>query len=322
MGSDSINGRNTTPPNMGKNPPPGARRNDFCRYHRFHGHHTNDCRNIRKIILRLLDQGKLAHFLEGYVQPLPPPPQNQPVYRIEIDRGISKPNCNSIIHSAKSIQNLYDNVLKRVYKRDFRGNEIFSVAKREPLEEWQKREITFSAMDAPEEEASHTEPLVITMNLGKYSKWESDEASERKIWEINRILVDTGRSVDILFYHAFRTMGYKDSDLVPSIYNINGFNGIASRPKGELTVKIFAGELETQVIVCVIDVDSPYNALIGRPWIHGIKGIASTYHQAIRFPMPSGIGEIRGDIKEARDCIKKDVHKYDEKLRKKAERKK
>ncbi|XP_026416289.1 uncharacterized protein LOC113311698 [Papaver somniferum] len=86
-----------------------------------------------------------------------------------------------------------------------------------------------------------------------------------------------------------RTMGYKDSDLVPSTYNIYGFNGVASKPKGELTVKILAGELETK---------------------------------AIWFPMPSGIGEIRGDLRDAKECITKDVHNYEEKLRKNMEQRK
>ncbi|XP_026416663.1 uncharacterized protein LOC113312120 [Papaver somniferum] len=283
------------PPNLGREPPPGTRSHEFCRYHRFHGHHTNDCRNIRRIILRLIEQGKLAHFLENYV---PPPPQ-----------------------PARSIQNFHDKILKRVHKRDFEGNEIFSINTKEPLEEWQKREITFSAKDVPEGGNSYTNPLVITLNFWKYSRWEEDPAGKAKIWAIDKILVDTGSSVDILVYHTFKTMGYKDSDLVTSTYNIYGFNGVASKPKGELVVKIFAGELETKVTVCVIDIDSPYNALIVRPWIHGIKGIASTYQQAIRFPMPSGIGEIRGDLKDAQDCIKKDVHNCEEKIRKKIEQK-
>ncbi|XP_026384885.1 uncharacterized protein LOC113280481 [Papaver somniferum] len=302
------------PPNFGRKPPPGTRSHEFCKYHRFHGHHTNNCRNIRQIILRLIEQGKLVHFLENYAPPPPPPPrENQPVYRIEIDRGAQRPNCNTIIHAAKSIQNFHDNILRRVYKRDFEGKEIFSVNTKEPLEEWQKRKITFSAKDAPEGGNSHTNPLVITLNFGKYSKWEDDQAEKGKIWAIDRILVDTGSSVDILFYHAFKTMGYKDSDLVPSTYNIYGFNGIASKPKRELVIIFFAGGLETKVTVCIIDIDSPYDTLIERPWIHGIKGIVSTYHQAIQFPMPSAIGEIRGDFRDAQDCIKKDVHNCKEK---------
>ncbi|XP_026429318.1 uncharacterized protein LOC113325336 [Papaver somniferum] len=309
------------PPNLGREPPPRSKSHEFCGYHRFHGHHTDYCRNIRRIILRLIQQGKLANFLENYVPP-PPPRDNQQIYRTEIDRGAQRPNCNTIIHAAKSIQNFHDNILKIVHKRDFEGNEIFSVNTKEPLEEWQKREITFSAKDAPEGGNSHANPLVITLNFGKYSRWYEDQAEKGKIWAIDRILVDTGSSVDILFYHTFITIGYKESDLVPSTYNIYGFNGVASKTKGELIVKIFAGELETKVTLCVIDIDSPYSALIGRPWIPGIKGIASTYHQAIRFPMPSGIGEIRGDLKDAQYCIKKDVHNCEEKIRKKIKQKK
>ncbi|XP_026377390.1 uncharacterized protein LOC113271700 [Papaver somniferum] len=55
------------PPNFGREPPPESRSHEFCKYHRLHGHQTGDCRNVRRIILRLIDQGKLAHFLEGYV---------------------------------------------------------------------------------------------------------------------------------------------------------------------------------------------------------------------------------------------------------------
>lgn len=58
-----------------------------------------------------------------------------------------------------------------------------------------------------------------------------------------------------------------------------------------------------------MDVESPYNVLIGKPWLQGITGMASTFHQCIKFPMPVGIGIIRGDTSEdeARDCNKIDV---------------
>ena len=34
----------------------------------------------------------------------------------------------------------------------------------------------------------------------------------------------------------------------------------------------------------VIKVDSPYNMLLGRPWLHGMGTIASTLHQRLKFP--------------------------------------
>ena len=62
-----------TPWNMGTEPPPNHRSHEFCSYHHFHGHTTNDCRNVKRIILRMIDQGKLNHFLVGH-------PQSQPLH--------------------------------------------------------------------------------------------------------------------------------------------------------------------------------------------------------------------------------------------------
>ncbi|XP_026428185.1 uncharacterized protein LOC113324059 [Papaver somniferum] len=132
-----------------------------------------------------------------------------------------------------------------------------------------------------------------------------DRKGKGKIRDMDRVLVDMGSSVDILFYRAFKALRYEDSDMIPSAYNLYGFNGMATKPKGEICIKIIVGDLETEVTVCVVDVESPYNALMGSPWIHGIKGVASTYHQVIRFSMPSGIGEIKGNMKIRRIAVKR-----------------
>ncbi|GFY99885.1 hypothetical protein Acr_13g0012850 [Actinidia rufa] len=53
----------------------------------------------------------------------------------------------------------------------------------------------------------------------------------------------------------------------------------------------------------VVDCPSPYNAILGRPTLGGIKAITSTYHLKLKFPTPTGIGEIKGDQKVARQCF-------------------
>ncbi|XP_026381536.1 uncharacterized protein LOC113276178 [Papaver somniferum] len=60
------------PHNVGDEPPSGRRSKEFCVYHHFHGHTTSNCRNVRKIILRMIKQGKLDHFLAKQSQHLPP----------------------------------------------------------------------------------------------------------------------------------------------------------------------------------------------------------------------------------------------------------
>ncbi|GFS29730.1 hypothetical protein Acr_00g0008110 [Actinidia rufa] len=45
----------------------------------------------------------------------------------------------------------------------------------------------------------------------------------------------------------------------------------------------------------VVDCPSPYNAILGRPTLGGIKAITSTYHLKMKFPTLTGIGEKAGD---------------------------
>ncbi|GFZ05117.1 hypothetical protein Acr_17g0006890 [Actinidia rufa] len=53
----------------------------------------------------------------------------------------------------------------------------------------------------------------------------------------------------------------------------------------------------------VVDCPSPYNAILGRPTLGGIKAITSTYHLKMKFPTLTGIGEVKGDRKVARQCF-------------------
>nr|QBG82604.1 uncharacterized protein with pepsin/retropepsin domain [Papaver somniferum] len=137
-----------------------------------------------------------------------------------------------------------------------------------------------------EGEEVHDNPLVVKLEINPKSKEDEDDEAEDS-WAINRILIDTGSSVNILFYHTYKTMGGRDDDLIPSTYKIYGFN------------------------------ESPYNALIGRPWLHGILGVASTFHQCIKFPHLSGVGIIKGDWVEGKRCYETEVESCEGRANKK-----
>jgi len=34
----------------------------------------------------------------------------------------------------------------------------------------------------------------------------------------------------------------------------------------------------------VLDIELPYNIILGRPWIHAMKDVPSMYHQSLKFP--------------------------------------
>ena len=52
----------------------------------------------------------------------------------------------------------------------------------------------------------------------------------------------------------------------------------------------------------VVDYDSSYNMILGRPWIHKMGAVPSTLHQMVKFPTPWGIKAIRGDQEYSRPC--------------------
>ena len=63
-------------------------------------------------------------------------------------------------------------------------------------------DITFKESDAHLVHHPHCDILVIIMMMANNN--------------VHRILVDSGSSVDILYYHAFQKIGLKDNDLKPS----------------------------------------------------------------------------------------------------------
>ncbi|KAJ9560607.1 hypothetical protein OSB04_005767 [Centaurea solstitialis] len=83
-----------------------------------------------------------------------------------------------------------------------------------------------------------------------------------------------------------------------------GFNGDAMSTLGEIVLPVFAKGINKQTKFNVIDCPSAYNAILGRPWIHDMKAVPSTYHQKIKFPSPWGVQEIISEKKIARECYK------------------
>ncbi|XP_026417510.1 uncharacterized protein LOC113312993 [Papaver somniferum] len=270
----------------------------FCHYHQYRCHSTNNCREVKDIVQHLIRDGYLRQFVRHPSQAVATP--NAPVHQVRIDR--STQFVNTISYSSPQEYNLNPGIISRIHKRDHNGKEIFSIAKALPMEPWMVQPIFFSAQDVPMNGQAHSDPLVITLMI--------------EGWGVRRILVDSGSSIEVLFYDTFKRMELSDDILVPSTYRIYGFNGTVTIPKGELNLRVSDGGcyLDTLTTFCVVDVASPYEAIIDRSWIVRIKGVASAYHQRLRFLMYKGISEVVGDSQAPRQCMQVDT-KINEDLR-------
>jgi len=52
----------------------------------------------------------------------------------------------------------------------------------------------------------------------------------------------------------------------------------------------------------VADVPSAYNMILGRSGLSALRAVPSTYHMVLKFPTAAGIGKVRGDQRQAREC--------------------
>ena len=245
---------------------------------------------------------------------------SDPVKRkmIRVNEDDKRLECNMITKTM--VNEFHENIKGRIHKRNFEGRKVMAVEKTSPLKDWEKQKITFMAAEIPKENLNHTSPLVITVPITRKKKETTTKSTGE--WILNRTLIDTGSSVDIIFYHAFWGMGFKDEEMSSSTYFVHGFGKSTTKPKGEIVVRIPLGEIETHVTLCVVDMESPYNMLLGRPWTHAIKAVVSTLHQCIKFPTPNGIGEIRGDVDNAKLCHQIEVKHYEGRAKKKQFRRK
>ncbi|XP_028119497.1 uncharacterized protein LOC114316988 [Camellia sinensis] len=99
-------------------------------------------------------------------------------------------------------------------------------------------------------------------------------------------------------------MKLEDKDLVPATSPLVGFNSEPEWPIGKIILPFKAGLVVKQVEFWVLKVPSTYNLILGRGWLHAMQAVASTFHQVMRFPAPSGqIEEVWGDQVMAKQCF-------------------
>jgi hypothetical protein len=119
---------------------------------------------------------------------------------------------------------------------------------------------------------------------------------------VRRILIDGGSSVNIIQLEALKKMNIPDSDIIPESSILVGFSGETKNTVGEVRFPVYIKGVNSIQRFCVMDSLSCYNIILGRPWIHDMKVVPSTYHQCVKLPTPWGIVKIESDQQEAKEC--------------------
>ena len=113
----------------------------------------------------------------------------------------------------------------------------------------------------------HYDALILTLCINSF--------------DVHRVLIDPGSAVELLHLPAFMQMKVPLNHLSSAGRVLSGFNGSTTLTVGDIALFVKAGLVTQQVLFSVVEDLGPYNAIIGRTWLHTMKAIPSTYHQTI-----------------------------------------
>ena len=116
----------------------------------------------------------------------------------------------------------------------------------------------------------HNDPFLVVLGIGEY--------------DVTKVLIDTGISVDLIFRRTLQKMGIDLDDIKASSKTLTGVNGSFETILGTVGLPVRACGVTRMVKFAVLSTKAPYHAILGTPWIHSMLAIPSTYHQCIKFP--------------------------------------
>ena len=242
---------------------------------------TERCYSLKQHLEELAKAGHLRRYIGGdqrqRYQEGPTAVHNpKPAARVIEMIHTSRPK-------GKSFDRLRSDLKKAQHLREVFQVAEGSVVSKKPRTDFPNNEqlIFFSDEDLRDVQTPHDDPLVVKLRIG-----DSD---------VKRVLIDQCSCSEIMYPDLFHGLGLKQSDLQPYDAPLVGFSGESVRPMGQITRTIHTGPINLDTEFLVIDVPSPYTAIMGRRWLHRLKAVPSSLHQKLCFPMDFGIIEIKGD---------------------------
>ncbi|CAL8152777.1 unnamed protein product [Prunus armeniaca] len=249
----------------------------YCVFHGTHGHTTNNCFAWKAHLEELVKEGHCTEFIA-----------KQAIQQIE-DRDTAKEPPQKVIRINTILADSEESGLtskekKRKIKQATMISQVSTdipLAEDDPIIGFQKKDLI--GLDLP-----HNDALVISIQIAQAM--------------VGRIHADEGSAANILQLTVIQQMGL-EAKINKSAKSLTGFNGATTVTVGTIELDVYAPPVISSQTFMVIDEISPYNSILGRPWISKINAITSATHQKIRYPIPwGGIGQINSDQAMARKC--------------------
>ncbi|XP_061357110.1 uncharacterized protein LOC133301493 [Gastrolobium bilobum] len=253
-----------------------ADKTKWCEFHRGYGHFTNDCYNLQNVIEWLIKEGKLQKYVrrgegEGgkedkYRRPdrsrSPPRGGNREAGKSQKERQASPSQVQMgnicTIAGGRAGGGESGNARKKHLKM------CMAISEKPRFKEERRKtgkQVVFEDLDDEILDPEHDDPLVISGLLANY--------------RVDRMLVDPGSSVDIIFWDAFRRMDLDYDQLEPCGADLLAFTGDKIKSLGYIPLRLTLGNAPTHKTVtlsfAVVDLGSAYNIILGRPFMKKFK---------------------------------------------------
>ncbi|GAU45897.1 hypothetical protein TSUD_24990 [Trifolium subterraneum] len=317
---------------------PNVDKKKFCRFHESYGHVTDDCVHLKDAIEILIQKGYARQYVDG--QPRTAnnnaPRQNQlavnpasPEQHVEEENRviggvalvISRPEDflplqtdeekGALDYLAAHLDGSWENFPGALVISGGGSNPITigsikrkfdELEKASPVEEIKITEVKESSVpfafyreEVPGGSPNFQIPLLVRAKMANF--------------DVRRILVDQGRSCDIMYSGLFKVLQLTEENLVPYVgSDLQGFNGSTTKPWGYVDLIVTFGEKKAmksvKVKFLVVDCPSLYNCIIGRPTLAELFAVSSTIHLKLKYYTKDGqVATINGDIEAARRCF-------------------
>ncbi|KAI3746808.1 hypothetical protein L6452_09249 [Arctium lappa] len=246
----------------------------WCDFHNDFGHITDDCIALKKELSWLNSKGYLQELTE------------------KKDARPTSPEHAKVINCITGGSDICGTTYSAAKRHASRGPDDRPIPKEARLKEDAELEampLTFDQADLDDVHQKHHDELIIQLSIGNCLT--------------KRIRVDRGSSANIIFFDAVKAMDIDKSEITRRSTTLVGFNGGVRNTMGEITLPVYAKGINRQTKFNVVDCSSAYNVILGRPRIHDMKVVPSTYHQTLKFPTQWGVQEIKGERKDHYDCF-------------------
>ena len=107
----------------------------------------------------------------------------------------------------------------------------------------------------------------------------------------------------MMYQDLYEKLGLVEADLASFASPIFDLSGEPTIPLGKTVLLVLVGLINLQTKFIVFKASSPYNAIMGRDWLHKMKAVPSTLHQKLRFLTKDGIMELNGVRSQQNDVF-------------------